>query len=204
MNVLEARKILELPVDWEPELLKSQYKTLARKYHPDKTTGSPEKFIKLKEAYDYINNLEKINTDYFDFFKKFAAVKIPIVQRDFYVTPKEYYTGFTRIINGIVIKIPKCSIKWKNYNVIVKDYNFIKDQLYYKFDITLKESLTGFNKTFKDPFENIHQIDVTEIVKQNDGYFITFPEGKLLLLFNVIYPVKISDNALILLKKIPF
>ena len=42
--------------------------------------------------------------------------------------------------------------------------------MFFRFNISLKESLTGFNKIFKDPFGESHNIVVTGIIKSNDGY----------------------------------
>lgn len=39
--------------------VKKQYKKLWLKYHPDKQTGDIEKFIKINEAYNYLNNYLK-------------------------------------------------------------------------------------------------------------------------------------------------
>ncbi len=49
-------------------IIKSRYKILCKKYHPDKIGGDKEKFILIKEAYDYIvaNNTQdliNINAD---------------------------------------------------------------------------------------------------------------------------------------------
>jgi DnaJ-class molecular chaperone len=75
---------------------------------------------------------------------------------------------------------------------------FVKDnKLYYRYNISLKESLTGFKKTFKDPFEIEHQIVSNTIVKQNDGYFIN---DLLYIVFNIVYPKKLLTQ----LKNIDF
>ena len=73
----------------------------------------------------------------------------------------------------------------------------IENKLYFKFNISLKESLTGFVKTFKDPFGFEHTISTSVIIKQNDGYFVC---ENVFLLFNVIYPKKLLKQ----LKNIDF
>jgi hypothetical protein len=73
--------------------------------------------------------------------------------------------------------------------------------VYCKFDISLKESLTGFNKIFKDPFDKIHKVSVKRIVKSNDGY--NLPCG-IVLVFNVNYPTKLPKNVIEQLNEIDF
>ena len=72
-----------------------------------------------------------------------------------------------------------------------KEYFVQKDRLYYNFPITLKESLVGFTKTFKDPFENVHTIASKTIIKPNDGYFIN-ENLYLLLYFELEYQIYMS------------
>ena len=47
------------------ELVKRKYKKACLKYHPDKN-GNQEKFIKLKEAYEFINKKNETIMDQFD------------------------------------------------------------------------------------------------------------------------------------------
>jgi hypothetical protein len=86
---------------------------------------------------------------------------------------------------------------------IDKPYFFNKSKMYCTFDISLKESLTGFCKIFKDPFGESHTVTVKGIVKTNDGYAI---HGKcsLVLVFNVIYPTKLSPEVIAQLRSIDF
>ena len=45
--------------------LKEQYRKLARKLHPDMTTGNEKEFIAMKTEYDFLfKNLEKVDTDF--------------------------------------------------------------------------------------------------------------------------------------------
>ena len=117
-------------------------------------------------------------------------------------------SGFITHKRMVNIDIPKNSLKTivlDNTIVILKlnDKNyFIKDnKLYFNYNITLKDSLTGFIKTFKDPFGFEHQVLNKSIIKQNDGYFIS---DKIILLFNIIYPKKLSKSIIKQLKQIDF
>jgi DnaJ-class molecular chaperone len=89
-------------------------------------------------------------------------------------------------------------------NVSVHFPYFVREnKLYCTFDISLKESLTGFNKIFKDPFGNDHNVSVNTIVKSNDGYQID-GAANVILVFNVIYPTKLNEAVIEQLKKIDF
>ena len=75
---------------------------------------------------------------------------------------------------------------------IKKPYFLKNNQVYCYFDITLKESLTGFSKKFKDPFGTFHDIIVNDIIKPNDGYRL----NDIILVFIVIYPRKLPVEQL--------
>lgn len=44
--------VLELPEDSTPELITTQYKALAMRYHPDRPTGNADKFVSIQRAYE--------------------------------------------------------------------------------------------------------------------------------------------------------
>lgn len=117
--------------------------------------------------------------------------------------------GFTTHTRKIKINLPKNSLKSIVFeNVIIhvelkKEKNYlVKDtKLYYRYPISLKESLIGFEKTFIDPFEIEHTITSNSIIKQNDGYFIL---DHLFLLFDIVYPTKLKRSVIEKLKLIDF
>ena len=95
-------------------------------------------------------------------------------------------------------------------------YFYQNGNIYYKFDISLKESLIGFNKKFKDPFGIIHDITIkNKIIKQDDGYSLnigsigstlsTLSTGNigntLIILFNIIYPPKLTKEQSLLIEQ---
>lgn len=57
-------KLLDLSPTNTKEEIKKKYRELAKELHPDKTNGSTENFIKLKEAYDVL--LDPIKKDLYD------------------------------------------------------------------------------------------------------------------------------------------
>jgi DnaJ-class molecular chaperone len=112
--------------------------------------------------------------------------------------------GFITHKKIVKVVIPKTSLNTINVNDTVINlkldnhkYTVNENKLYYRYNITLKESLTGFVKIFKDPFEVEHTIKSSTIVKPNDGYFIT---DSFYLLFNIVYPKQLLTQ----LKSIDF
>jgi len=67
MDLYTACELLNINVSDRnnTELIKKKYKRACLKYHPDKN-GNQEKFIKLKEAYEFINKKNETIMDQFD------------------------------------------------------------------------------------------------------------------------------------------
>jgi len=49
-------KILQLDRSCNDKDLKRAYRTLSKKYHPDKTTGDEQKFLEVAEAYEALSD----------------------------------------------------------------------------------------------------------------------------------------------------
>ena len=110
--------------------------------------------------------------------------------------------GFITNKSMLKVIIPKNTLKSIILETVIihlkLSEGIVKDnKLYHVFNISLKESLTGFVKTFKDPFGFEHTISTSVIIKQNDGYFVC---NDIYLLFNIIYPKKLLKQ----LKNIDF
>ena len=54
----EAKLLLELPKRFENKELRKAYKTLARKYHPDRNPDGREMFEKIQVAYELLSSIE--------------------------------------------------------------------------------------------------------------------------------------------------
>ena len=52
-------KILAVPKNADEKTIKSAYRKLARKHHPDVNKGSSERFKEISEAYDVLSDPEK-------------------------------------------------------------------------------------------------------------------------------------------------
>lgn len=116
--------------------------------------------------------------------------------------------GYNRNCNCfdlIDINLPKCP-KQSKFEILISDdnYFFDSDRICYNFKISLKDSLIGFEKTFKDPFDTLHSISVNQIIKNGDGYNIIVNGEPLILVFNVIYPKKLSLKVKKILANIDF
>jgi DnaJ-class molecular chaperone len=83
-------------------------------------------------------------------------------------------------------------------------YTYRSGKIYHSFDISLKDSLVGFVKTYKDPFGDSHVIRVKTVVKPNDGYLIKTNWGNVILSFNIIYPQKLSKEVKMKLNALDF
>jgi DnaJ-class molecular chaperone len=103
----------------------------------------------------------------------------------------------------IEINLPKCP---KEDQIIISEdnYFFHSGKLCYNFKISLKDSLLGFKKTFKDPFDNEHLILVNQIIKTGDGYTINVNGNNLILVFDVEYPKKLSVKVKKVLNTLDF
>src|ERR1700743_454418 len=65
MDIKEAFDLIGLPKTASEDELKSKYKSLARQYHPDVYKQDPDKFKKINEAYQLIEDY-KSNPDKYD------------------------------------------------------------------------------------------------------------------------------------------
>ena len=117
--------------------------------------------------------------------------------------------GVCNTLKKIIVNIPSCDISniYVGNHKIILSLNepgyFIKDsKLYTEFPITLKESLIGFNKIFKDPLNNEYPIENSKIIKENDGYLIKTNTYSIILVFKIIYPKSFSKDTINSLKTI--
>ena len=55
-------KVFGLPLDASPADIKKRYRQLALHYHPDKFGGNQEKFLAIKEAYEYLTGKREVSS----------------------------------------------------------------------------------------------------------------------------------------------
>ena len=63
MNYEKAIESLQLKKPFTKKDIKKAYYSLAIKYHPDKSKSNSEKFVTIKEAYDFLNTYSDIHVD---------------------------------------------------------------------------------------------------------------------------------------------
>ena len=123
MNLIEAKKILELSDSWNEEDIKKNYKRLAMKYHPDKCKEpGNDFFVKINEAYQFI---EKFQNDpspvpfihIIDLTKIFgnncfqSRPRQEFINIKIEITIKEYFTGTSKTIKQTCLKCSGCGFE---------------------------------------------------------------------------------------------
>ena len=271
MNLQTAKIILELPENYNLDILKKNYHRLAKLHHPDKCNNpdATSRFTQLNDAYSFMLKNVNVNVPNFNdilktfnsFFKNNFTKKKMIIT----LTPKEYLSGCTKEIpiyskcncqpelcilcagsgyeipntfkslklevclecmgGGVVQNCGNCilgdkkigtnvlnlskninldkTINFKNVEITLKinePYFYKNEKLYCYFNISLKESLTGFSKSFNDAFGYKHNIKANCIIKCGDGYKLK----NLILIFKIIYPERISKENINKLNFIDF
>jgi DnaJ-class molecular chaperone len=131
MNLQEALKLLELPADFNEELLKKQFRKLAAKYHPDvnKEPDAEEKSKKLSEANSFLKEYLHKPKDIFE--GGYTYTNRP---------SSTYYNINFDNFNDLFEKMGGFSVSGQ-HNIIQEDQYFV--------DITLEEAVTGCKKTIE-------------------------------------------------------
>ncbi len=224
MHFFKAKKVLELSDDFVEADIKKAYHRLAKEYHPDKNNdpSAAERFKEISDAYQFLMKKKEIPTETVNLFNIFTSFipmqgkRIPIVNRK--LTIKEYLIAGDIVINvngkEYTVTIPKYmeltkSVRYSfaivNYSLDGEDgYNVELGKVYKHFPISLKESLIGIDRTFTDPFDNIHPVFTDIIVNNGDGYSIRTIHGTIILLFKINGPKKLDKNIINVLKSLSF
>lgn len=152
MNLQEALKLLELPADFNEELLKKQFRKLAAKYHPDvnKEPDAEEKSKKLSEANSFLKEYLHKPKDIFDGGYTYPNPNF----NNIYPGPfGNYHNVNFSDFNDLFEKMGGFP---GQRNIIQEDQYFV--------DITLEEAVTGCKKTI----ERTRTILCAECVKASD------------------------------------
>jgi len=104
MNLYSARKLLDLPEKYTPEILKKNYRKLAKEYHPDKNPTGSDQFVKINEAYEYLLNYKEeslpnniLNDLFKSFFRPTQSSNKKVTE--ILISPLEYFTGTIKEVN---------------------------------------------------------------------------------------------------------
>jgi hypothetical protein len=139
-----------------------------------------------------LNNLtslsacEECNSD--GYFQNCSNCKYGFIKKELPISIPAKTTKFVYPMVGTIL-------------IEIENPYFLKEnKLYRYYEISLKESLTGFSKLFKDPFGVTHKINIQKIIKTNDGYRV----GHIILIFKVNYPKQLPMEVVEQLKNIDF
>lgn len=161
MNYYE---ILELSKNCTLSDIKKSYKKLCLKYHPDVYEGDSDKFLKIKEAYEYLINNHKNSSSYNkvwdDIFKDLKNKKNESHRITINTTIEEVEKGFKKDINIFFsIKCPSCSILTRSNCKNCLGTGYIKES---KLDILYFNNIKKQDQIFV--FKNYHR-DIDLCVK---------------------------------------
>lgn len=200
MDYIKAFEILEINIkysDLTPKYLKTQYRKLALKYHPDKngnTLESNEHFKNINDAYHYLNDQLNIyynnyeyeeksdddddddessynsHTQYLNVLKNFIKSVIDIDNR-------EYTDVLTKIINDIIITGKQVS--FRIFEGLDKDIilNILVFLSKYKSVLNLNNDLIDYiNRLVMDKYKNVEIYKLNPSIHdlmQNNFYKLT-------------------------------
>ncbi len=145
-------------------IIKSRYKFLCKKYHPDKIGGDKEKFILIKEAYDYIssNITDTININ--------ADIDISIIYNNSnYIFT---YNNKTHIIEN-TFKIKKDVLfEYKNFLIkfnIIENPNFIRKNkdIYIYLPVEISTAIYGGDIEYLHIDGNTYNINIPCRINNN-------------------------------------
>jgi hypothetical protein len=203
MDYIKAFEILEINIkysDLTPKYLKTQYRKLALKYHPDKngnTIESNEHFKNINDAYHYLNDQLNIyynnyeyeeksdddddddessynsHTQYLNVLKNFIKSVIDIDNR-------EYTDILTKIVNDIIITGKQVS--FRIFEGLDKDIilNILVFLSKYKSVLNLNNDLIDYiNRLVMDKYKNVEIYKLNPSIHdlmQNNFYKLTVNE----------------------------
>lgn len=203
MDYIKAFEILEINIkysDLTPKYLKTQYRKLALKYHPDKngnTLESNEHFKNINDAYHYLNDQLNIyynnyeyeekndddddddessynsHTQYLNVLKNFIKSVIDIDNR-------EYTDILTKIVNDIIITGKQVS--FRIFEGLDKDIilNILVFLSKYKSVLNLNNDLIDYiNRLVMDKYKNVEIYKLNPSIHdlmQNNFYKLTVNE----------------------------
>ena len=120
MNVIDACKILNINAfELNENILKQKYRIACLKYHPDKTKGSSDDFIKVKEAFEYLK----------DDLSKNKTIEIDYESILFYINLFKKF-NYTLVDVFIIDPIINC-LKKKSYELNPSLKHLMNKELYY-------------------------------------------------------------------------
>lgn len=212
MEYIQDFKNLELPLGASKDEIKTAYKRLSKKYHPDKNNNCDySEFIKISESYQRLMNIYdyKIDIEDYEFYISnyisiikylYEVIRDKLVENTTnWFTPKQHVREKTKdiIINLDVdlVDIYNCEVKKVKIKVLRKDNNVESKKLILKkedFYISLFDYKMLYifeNKADDDLEKDNGDIIININIINNDGYYIKNMKDEK---YNLYYDMEIS------------
>lgn len=212
MEYIQDFKNLELPLGASKDEIKTAYKRLSKKYHPDKNNNCDySEFIKISESYQRLMNIYdyKIDIEDYEFYISnyisiikylYEVIRDKLVENTTnWFTPKQHVREKTKdiIINLDVdlVDIYNCEVKKVKIKVLRKDNNVESKKLVLKkedFYISLFDYKMLYifeNKADDDLEKDNGDIIININIINNDGYYIKNMKDEK---YNLYYDMEIS------------
>ena len=212
MEYIQDFKNLQIPIGASKDDIKSAYKKLSKKYHPDKNNNCDySEFIKISESYQRLMNIYdyKIDVEDYEFYISnyisiikylYEVIRDKLIENtSSWFNTKETITEKTKdiIINLDVdlVDIYKCEVKKIKIKVLRKDNNVENNKLILKkedFYISLfdyKKQYIFKSKADDDLVKENGDIIININVINKDGYYIKNMKDEK---YNLYYDMEIS------------
>ena len=212
MEYIQDFKNLEIPIGANKDDIKSAYKRLSKKYHPDKNNNCDySEFIKISESYQRLMNIYdyKIDVEDYEFYISnyisiikylYEVIRDKLIENtSSWFNTKETIIEKTKdiVINLDVnlVDIYKCEVKKIKIKVLRKDNNAENKKLILKkedFYISLfdyKKQYIFKSKADDDLVKENGDIIININVINNDGYYIKNMKDEK---YNLYYDMEIS------------
>lgn len=208
MEYIQDFKNLELPLGASKEEIKSAYKKLSKKYHPDKNNNCDySEFIKISESYQRLMNIYnyKIDIEDYEFYISnyisiikylYEVIKDKLVENTTnWFTPKQHVREKTKdiVINLDVdlVDIYKCEVKKVIIKVLRKDKDklILKKEEFYISLFDYKKQYIFRNKADDNLVKENGDIIININIKNEDGYYLKNMKDEK---YNIYYDMEVS------------
>ena len=203
-NKEEACDILGIPYNFTEKELKAQYKKMALKYHPDKNKHHNNRFILIKEAYEYLS--DNVDTPIFRFNDYYDLLHNFLHANHINIDIELLYTIIHKLFTNKMDKILSM-FHVLSYNNGIKIYQFLqKYNELFDIDQSYLDSLYSIihNKTKKE--SNIYHIfhpTMDDLFLHNIFKYTYLEEDYYIPSWHEEVHFRLPNHTLLILKCIP-